>query len=205
MTTAKSCRSRSMNHESESETQTPDVEMTLTDLDRYLTLFEELGITVWLGGGWGVDALLGAQTRRHADLDIVLEGTDSRRLRQALLSLGFADVYTEDRSAWNFVMADRQGNNRIDFHVVEFDNEGRGIYGPPRRGDFFPASSFQGRGIVNHRPVHCLDAEFQMQSHTGYEIDEDDIHDMMAMHERFGLPLPAGLEPPTASLEGGPF
>lgn len=28
---------------------------------------------VWLDGGWGVDALLGRQTRPHDDMDIVIE------------------------------------------------------------------------------------------------------------------------------------
>ena len=27
---------------------------------------------VWVGGGWGVDALLGEQTREHSDLDLWL-------------------------------------------------------------------------------------------------------------------------------------
>jgi lincosamide nucleotidyltransferase A/C/D/E len=29
-------------------------------------------VVVWLDGGWGVDALLGAQTRAHDDLDVVM-------------------------------------------------------------------------------------------------------------------------------------
>jgi len=28
---------------------------------------------IWLDGGWGVDALLGQQTRLHSDLDIIIE------------------------------------------------------------------------------------------------------------------------------------
>ncbi len=30
------------------------------------------GIEVWVDGGWGVDALLGEQTRSHDDLDLVI-------------------------------------------------------------------------------------------------------------------------------------
>ena len=33
-------------------------------------LLEADGIDVWLDGGWGVDALLGQQTREHDDLDL---------------------------------------------------------------------------------------------------------------------------------------
>lgn len=164
-------------------------EMTERDLCRYLDLFEGLGISVWLGGGWGVDALLGEQTRRHADLDIVLSEKAAEKLREALFNEGFEDAETDDRTDWNFVMADDQGH-RIDFHVVEFDDGGAGVYGPPERGVSFPASSFTGSGEICGREVRCLDAEFQVGSHTGYEIDEDDIHDVLALCARFGLTIP---------------
>ena len=36
---------------------------------------EQLNIEVWLDGGWGVDALLGQQTRSHNDIDIFIPGT----------------------------------------------------------------------------------------------------------------------------------
>ena len=32
---------------------------------------------VWLMGGWGIDALLGRQTRRHHDLDVLVEASGS--------------------------------------------------------------------------------------------------------------------------------
>jgi lincosamide nucleotidyltransferase A/C/D/E len=37
-------------------------------VDLYRTL-EKLGVRIWIDGGWGIDALLGKQTRAHADLD----------------------------------------------------------------------------------------------------------------------------------------
>ena len=44
-------------------------------------LFGSHGITVWVDGGWGVDALLGRQTRPHSDLDIALRHSDIPKLR----------------------------------------------------------------------------------------------------------------------------
>lgn len=29
------------------------------------------GADVWVGGGWGIDALVGRQTRQHRDLDLM--------------------------------------------------------------------------------------------------------------------------------------
>jgi hypothetical protein len=51
--------------------------MTSADvIDIYSTL-GGLGIKIWIDGGWGVDALLGRQTRPHKDLDIALDDTSS--------------------------------------------------------------------------------------------------------------------------------
>jgi len=51
-------------------------EMTKDDVLRVLEVLESAKIKFWLTGGWGVDALLGQQTRRHDDVDIVLEDFD---------------------------------------------------------------------------------------------------------------------------------
>jgi lincosamide nucleotidyltransferase A/C/D/E len=42
---------------------------------------EKLGIEIWVDGGWGVDALLGEQTRPHKDLDIAIQQKDVPQLR----------------------------------------------------------------------------------------------------------------------------
>lgn len=44
--------------------------MESNDVVKLYKLFEENGIEVWIDGGWGIDALLGEQTRPHQDLDI---------------------------------------------------------------------------------------------------------------------------------------
>lgn len=41
-----------------------------------MQLFEQQGIEVIVDGGWGVDALLGRQTRPHGDLDIACQHKD---------------------------------------------------------------------------------------------------------------------------------
>ncbi len=43
------------------------------DLHTYLN---DLGIEVWLDGGWGVGALQGDQTRSHSYVDIVIQHKD---------------------------------------------------------------------------------------------------------------------------------
>ena len=57
--------------------------MTEQDVLRFLDLCEEVGLDIIVDGGWGVDALLERQTRRHRDLDIALPMEDVPRIRAA--------------------------------------------------------------------------------------------------------------------------
>lgn len=60
-----------------------------------LQLFEQHGIDVVVDGGWGVDALLGKQTRLHNDLDIALQHKDLPRLCELLAARGYQVVPRE--------------------------------------------------------------------------------------------------------------
>ncbi len=52
-------------------------------IDLYSSL-ENLGVEIWIDGGWGVDALLGEQSRSHQDLDIAIEEKDVPKLKEML-------------------------------------------------------------------------------------------------------------------------
>ena len=103
--------------------------MTTDKVHWFLDLFDELGIKVWIDGGWGVDALLGECTRNHQDLDIIISWEDSAILTEALLARGFVDIHTDDHKDRNFVMG-HQLYGRIDFHVIELTEGGGAVYGP---------------------------------------------------------------------------
>lgn len=163
-------------------------ETTEADLLAFLDLCAELRIDVWLDGGWGVDALLGRQTRPHGDVDIVVQAKDEPRLRAALDALGFELVPTDDQRPWNYVLGHPDGR-RVDFHVIVVDRNGDGIYGPPENGDAYPAAALKGIGTVGGRRVRCLTAEYQIESHTGYRLGPQDLHDVRLLHEQFGVPL----------------
>jgi len=53
-----------------------DPEMTAIDVIEIAQLLDQNRIDVWIDGGWGVDALLGEQTRTHGDLDIAIQHSD---------------------------------------------------------------------------------------------------------------------------------
>lgn len=166
-------------------------EMTVENVLWFLDLFDELEITVWLDGGWGVDALLGEQTRSHADLDIMVSAEDSAKLVETLIQHGFEDVVTDDQRATNFVMGHRQ-RGQIDFHVFELLPDGSGVYEPGTTDWRISRDELSGYGEIDGRRVRCLSAEYQVRSHAGYELQETDFADMDALQRKFGLALLPG-------------
>ncbi len=164
--------------------------MTSRDVTEFYRRMDLLGIEIWIDGGWGVDALLGKQTRKHADLDIVLRETDRGPVIDFLRERSFREMPREDSRPWNFVMGNGDGKE-VDFHVIVLDDEGNGLYGPPEAAEgMYPADALQGRGTVDGLPVRCLSPEFQMRSHSGYELNDMDVKDVTALADKFGLNLP---------------
>jgi lincosamide nucleotidyltransferase A/C/D/E len=157
------------------------------------------GIDSWLDGGWGVDALLGEQTRPHQDIDLVVELKNVAAMRSILDGHGFELIEGVPES--NFVLRDGRGRE-VDVHPVRFDDAGNGVYQMEEGGDWiYSAAGFGGRGTIDGRPVKCLTAEMQMVGHAGgYTPAETDFHDMRLLHERLGTPLQGPYveaEPPT--------
>jgi lincosamide nucleotidyltransferase A/C/D/E len=66
--------------------------MAAADLVDLVHELERCGVAVWLDGGWGVDAVLGGQTRAHDDLDLVVQLQQIERLQSALAQRGFVLV-----------------------------------------------------------------------------------------------------------------
>jgi lincosamide nucleotidyltransferase A/C/D/E len=168
-------------------------EITPTALVELMQLFESAGIEVWLEGGWGVDALLGTQTRLHKDLDIILRVADLPKLREILTQRGFS--IQEGGTSSNFVLADDSGRE-VDVHAVNFDRDGNGVYRMANGHDWlFPAAGFTGRGTINGLSVRCLTAEIQVFCHgPWYVATENEFQDMELLHERFGVELPPHLK-----------
>ena len=165
--------------------------MTTDKVHWFLDLFGELGIKVWIDGGWGVDALLGECTRQHQDLDIMISWEDSAILTEALSERGFVDVYTDDRKDRNFVMG-HQLHGRIDFHVIEFTEEGGAIYGPGDIDWVITESELRAVGFIGGRKVRCLSVDYQVRSHAGYTLQDTDFTDLRALEEKYGVKLLPG-------------
>jgi lincosamide nucleotidyltransferase A/C/D/E len=157
---------------------------TAQDVCALLLLFEQNELDVVIDGGWGVDALLGEQTRQHVDLDIAIAYNDVGKLRRVLEENGFVDVPRADTREVNFVMGDEHGR-QVDIHTYSLDRENH-----PEQGLDYPPDSLNGKGTILGRLVKCIDAVNMVKFHTGYDLDENDYHDVKALCLHFGIELP---------------
>lgn len=163
-----------------------------------LELFEAHGITVWLDGGWAVDAALGTQSRSHKDVDIIVALVDVPRLQLILGERGF--VVREGVVPHSFVLADSTGLE-VDVHSVRFDERGDGIYRMQNGEDWtFTREALSGRGRIERKEVRCLTPEAQVECHAfGYVPVENDFRDMEHLAAKFGVELPDTLRRPDPS------
>jgi lincosamide nucleotidyltransferase A/C/D/E len=162
----------------------PRLPMSSQDVAALLELMD--GIDVWLDGGWGVDALLGEQTREHDDLDVVVARSDVPMLVEVLGARGYEVAKGELPTC--IVLLDPEGR-QVDVHPVEFDESGDGIYVMEEGGTWpYPARGFTGQGRVLERAVRCLTPEVQVFCHAGYDLADSDHHDLALLRERFGMP-----------------
>ena len=58
--------------------------MTAADAAGILGCLRAARVDVWLEGGWGVDALVGGQTRDHKDLDVIVKDSHETRMMEVL-------------------------------------------------------------------------------------------------------------------------
>jgi lincosamide nucleotidyltransferase A/C/D/E len=145
---------------------------------RVLALMNALGtagVSAWVAGGWGVDALIGHQTRRHYDLDLVV--SDARdnldRMEQVLASAGFRPGVREFNPG--LAMPLRHNWQDDTGHTVEVMPVAIGQ--PP----FTDRESLFTEGVIGGHLVPCLSARLQVTLHAGYEERAVDVADMQAL------------------------
>jgi lincosamide nucleotidyltransferase A/C/D/E len=152
------------------------------------------GLRFWLDGGWGVDALLGEQTRAHSDLDVALDRRDVAEAQQRLTALGFAHApEIEPGLPARYVLCDARGR-QIDLHPLDFDGGDGWQQLPDGRRGRYPASELGFTGRIGGVEVPCISPALQLRHHQGYAPTERDRRDMGALAKAFALELPQAFE-----------
>src|SRR5271170_2515171 len=159
--------------------------MSAGDVLSVLALFRTAAVDVWVGGGWGIDALLGRETRPHRDLDLMHRVEQEPTVIAALAAAGLAETL-----GWRpvrFVVTDPAGRE-IYLHPLTFAPDGWAVQASlePDRPFAYPAGCFV-TGRIGGAVVPCLSAEQQVRFHQGYEPTDRDRHDMAQLRGAFGI------------------
>jgi lincosamide nucleotidyltransferase A/C/D/E len=146
--------------------------MELRDVEEIVGLLSGAGVRWWLSGGWGVDALVGRQTRRHKDLDLVVAREDMVTAAQTLAAHGFHPVPEDypgaDRHVPGSVLPERDlvqdaAARTVDLHPVDADDWPQRIGVP----DAFTT------GALEIGPMPCLSLGAQVVAHQGFELADE--------------------------------
>lgn len=148
------------------------------------------GVRCWIVGGWGIDALLGRQTREHKDLDVLLVRSEHMHAWQLLHSAGFSLDYRWEENQDDakgdpegtslptaYVLTDGKGE-QVDVHVLRDDLSPMWITDRP-----IEAGALDARGMIDGLTVACMSALMQRIAHTGYELPEYQRRDLQSLDE----------------------
>jgi len=158
-------------------------ETTSADVIDLYTKLENLGIKIWIDGGWAVDALLEKETRTHSDLDIAIQRKDIYQFHEYLQLQGYKEMERDKDKKWDFVLGDTKGHE-VDVHSFTFDD------GHIVERDEYPDGSLDGIGVIDEHKVRCVTPEYLVQFHTRHQPKEKDYKDVSALCEKFGIELP---------------
>lgn len=155
----------------ENKPETTSKESFLAALD----ILDSLHMRYWVEGGWGVDVLLGRQTRPHGDMDIDFDAAFEAVLLEALKAAGY-QVTADWRPCRIELQHPQLGC--IDLHPLQITASGDAKQAGLAddwyhfKAEWFTTAVFEGRDIP------CISAEAQKEFHTGYELREIDKVDM---------------------------
>jgi lincosamide nucleotidyltransferase A/C/D/E len=168
------------------------------DVIRTVRLLEEGGVPVWLDGGWGVDALLGRETRVHRDMDLVVPLDCLVAAELVLGEVGFSRDDRETDIPTRLLLRNSEGLE-IDIRPVTFKSDGSAVHldidkEGAKYAYRYSAAGFSGVGTVNGRVVRCVTAAEQIRQRvrrryspwsetrareTGVSADLEDIDSLL--------------------------
>jgi lincosamide nucleotidyltransferase A/C/D/E len=157
-----------------------DEGMSLSDVMAVLAAVRSVGCRLWLEGGWGIDALVGHQTRPHRDVDLDFDAAFEDDLLDVLAGLGYA-VETDWRP--NRVELTAAGGRRVDLHPLAIDASGNARQAALDGGWHVFDRSWFTTGSLGGVPVPCVSVEAQRLFHSGYALRAVDLLDLSALDQ----------------------
>jgi 2'-5' RNA ligase len=164
------------------------VVLPLSELLRVVEALNAAKVPFWLGGGWGVDALWGAQSRFHGDLDLVLDEFERTvgPVSDILGRLGYRPSPPLEGGVWwlpQTAVFEAPGGYRIEVLGLNWSLLATAAsLVNPRRGDetLYAAlrASCLATGQLGDWTLPCLSAAAQTLFHTGYHGEATDEREL---------------------------
>ncbi len=162
--------------------------MALPEVLRVIGALQEAGCRFWLEGGWGVDALVGHQTRPHRDVDIDIDAACEATALSVLGRLGY-EVETDWRP--NRVELVCAGRGWVDLHPLQLAEDGSARQASLDGGFHVFPDHFFTLGHLAGATVGCVSEQAQRLFRTGYEPRAVDVHDLAVLDGLEGRIRPA--------------
>jgi hypothetical protein len=70
---------------------------------------------------------------------------------------------------------------------MRLDECGNGVPVWNVEGFFFTSEDLAGKGMIAGFAVRCFTPELQVLCHAGYELPDNQLKDMILLHEKFGI------------------
>ena len=93
-----------------------------SDAIEIISLFQSKGIGIYLDGGWGIDALVGFESRAHNDIDIFIEQQNKDYAVKLLKKYGYSEKVMEYTTLNHTVWQDDK-ERILDLHIFSFNSE----------------------------------------------------------------------------------
>jgi len=178
-----------------------------TEFLRVIEAVKSAGLTFWVAGGWGLDVLVGCETRRHGDIDIVLNSyVDDLGAFDALArSLGYRHLMTRGGTAWFPDAAVYENERGLQFEALGIDwgllrsmhsfvSEATAASSDPSDITRSLLEYCTTEGRIGATSVPALSLEAQRLFHSGYEKrrEDDSLDEVIDLitNERDGWRLP---------------
>jgi lincosamide nucleotidyltransferase A/C/D/E len=167
------------------------METAAAEVLRVVDALDAVNISIGMTGGWGIDALLGRQTRPHRDVDLGMSSVAVERAITALEGIGYT-ISLDQRPARVEL---RSTTGAVDLHPIVWDDSGHGV-----QAAFddvvihYPPGSLDAEGVIAGRSVACGTAALQVAFHSSAEPRLVDRQDMQLLASKFGIEMPPGYD-----------
>lgn len=154
-------------------------EMPAGEVIELVEWLELAGVVYQINGGWGVDGLVGRQTRPHRDLDVFIDEQHEPAFMGWLASRGYRVI--ED---WRPVRVELVGvRGRVDVHPMRIDEVGDGIQQGLGDEVYLHAAGDRVEGLIAGRVVVVASAQRLRELRSGYPPRDVDSHDLAQLDQ----------------------